>query len=200
MSSTIGTTTFYVAPSKERHSLMSKLLGWEEEFWNELEHRNEPRHLVTVTRVDGFLTGEFETCDGYAYNVEFEKLYKELGELGYISEDHRQSWYSSNGDGGSDWYDHVGSTRYKIGTNIEARPGHWDYEPDGAEARRAKEKLKLFWLAFPNLMFMMKHEQPPTPEELAKESCQFLPERKRVSPRDRIDPPSALTANLRPAE
>lgn len=203
------TVTFYIAPSKERDPLVRKLLS-ERKF----------------TRKGGFLTGSYIVNGGYLEKEPFygdrqwrkwiilledllsgnyeckchDETYTEVLNLGYISEDHRTIVQDVDYDGNTTviydaWCDKVGDTHYKIGTSTEYEPSQsWVRWEEKKNSR--KEKLKLFWLAFPNLMFMMKHERPPTPEELAKESCQPFSE-EGMRHREQ-NSPDALTANLCP--
>lgn len=165
MSSTFSTVTFYVAPSKERHPLVSQLL-------RSIDAGRDGRPRVAkVTRVGGFLTGTFELCDGDWYDEEFQSdwpededvgdqpsparvryeetkqffdLYRRLGDLGYISQNHRYSWWSGNGDHGSDWE--------------EGPLDHHEYQE--FLQKEEKRKLKLFWQEYPNLMGMIKSGHP----------------------------------------
>lgn len=176
MASYYTTVTYYIAPSKERNPLVRQLLS-EDKF----------------TRRDGFLTASYSVDDSNRSRK--PPSYAQLCELGYISEDHRTTGHCSNGDAHSDWYDFVGRTRYKIGTKIEHRIHDWGNDDDEHDARREKENLRLFWLAFPNLMFIIKHGRPPTSEELARESRQQLSEEQQLD-----YPNSSLSANLTHAE
>jgi len=154
MSSTQTRITFYVAPSKERHPLVSQLFRC-----IDAERIGKPRIVESVTRIEGFLTGTFEISDGNMYQYDgfdgdtdchnqkdyeetkkFFDLYRELGALGYLSEDHRCSWWSSGGSRGSDWND-------------------VDYDDEIEEYRRQEEKkkLKFFWQEYPNLMSIIKY-------------------------------------------
>jgi hypothetical protein len=175
MSSTFTCITFYVAPTKEHHPLVSKLLRCEHD--GRSYKRDGDNRMVKVTREGEFLTGRFTICDYYMGEEggdEFFDLYWQVCALGYISQDHEtQSWDYSDGD---------------------------DEEHELREQeRKKKEKLKFFWLAFPNLMFIIKHERPPIPEELANElNCPSLSE-------DEIwnldqNYPGSLSANLVHAE
>ena len=155
MSSTFTTVTFYVAPSKERHPLVSELL-------RAVGRDGKSRIVHKVTRTDSFLTGSFEICDGDMYDEDEEDyrqmygreqhkewrifcdLYRQLCNLGYISEDHRCSWWSSNGAFGSDW-------------EMASLAEHESREFLQKEKRR---KLKLFWQEYPNLMSLIKYGYP----------------------------------------
>ena len=164
MSSTFTTVTFYIAPSKERHPLVSQLFLCENPY-----HAKKPRVVTRVTRVEGFLTGEFSLCDGNRYEEEYSEdegeeysethsaamreryegkkkffdLYRQLGTLGYLSEDYRTSWWSGNGDNGSEWV---------VNFNVEDR-----FEHQVFLRKEQRRKLKHFWEEFPNLMYIMKY-------------------------------------------
>lgn len=159
MPTTVGTGVFYIAASKERHPLVSKLLRMVDKW-----AKDKP--IVHVTRVEGFLTGKFGIIDWDHRDEEFMKLYEELGNLGYISEDYRCEWseWSAYGCTFDTWYDRVGNTAYEIGTK---QVRHFnEYTLGGEEVNEVpqlsrKEKARKFWEEFPNLMHILKYDRPP---------------------------------------
>ncbi len=164
MSSTFTTITFYVAPSKERHPLVSQLFRCANAVSD-----GKPG-MVMVTRFEGFLTGTFVLCDGDRYEEswtedsglgregyeevkKFFDLYRQLCDLGYLSEDHRTSSRSNSGDR-SDW-----------GKPVYGRD-RW-----GSVREMGKKKLQHFWKEYPNLMSIIKYGQPYDAPTAALADC-----------------------------
>ena len=165
MPTTVGTGVFYIAPSKERHPLVSQLLRMEYTYYKH-GHEKTTERVVSVSRDGGFLTGTFGIIDDDVRDETFMKLYKQLGDLGYISEDYRRQWseWSSDGCIFNTWYDRVGDIAYEIGTN---QVRHFSEFLLGGEERGEiprlphKEKARKFWEDFPNLMHLLKYDRLP---------------------------------------
>ncbi len=165
MPTTIGTGVFYIAPSKEHHPLVSKLLRMEYQYYKD-GHEKTTQRVVSVRRTDGFLTGTFGIIDGDVRDETFMKLYEELGDLGYISEDYRSCWWEWSSDGCtfSTWYDRAGDTAYEIGTKQVRDFSEFllgGDELDDIPQLSHKEKVRKFWEEFPNLMHILKYDRPP---------------------------------------
>ena len=128
------TIKFLIAPSKEGHPLIGRLL-------HSLDRMGKT-HVFCLSRVDGFLMGMFE-ISALEEDEVFSSIYVKICDLGYVSEYHG---YDQSRDDISYW---ISSSYPKYEEAVKA-----------TRQKREWDDRNLFWQRFPHLMAMMEYGHP----------------------------------------